>query len=72
MIRENLSFLKQMVQEKRDLYSIFSFLSESIDVLRTPMLNQSHPAPEVYIQIEEIIENLEILDELLGKSDFNA
>lgn len=31
MIQENIDFLKRMVAEKRDIYSILSFLSESLD-----------------------------------------
>ena len=65
MIQENIDFLKSMVSERRDLYSIFSFLSESLDVMRTNLQDLEIPDGEIYLKIENLLDDLESVDYLL-------
>lgn len=48
MIEENIRFLKDMVGNRRDLYSILSFLSETIDTMRTDLAVQDR-MPSMHI-----------------------
>ena len=56
---------KSMVSERRDLYSIFSFLSESLDVMRTNLQDLEIPDGEIYLKIENLLDDLESVDYLL-------
>jgi len=62
MIKENIDFLRKMVWDKRDLYSILSFLSESIDTLRTDLMGYHPSSDDVYFHLENILNELISLD----------
>ncbi len=69
MIEENLDFLQKMIKQKRDLYSIVSFLSESLDTMRTHLQDdgeyQGKNSEQIYARLKTIVKEIQYLDKLL-------
>ena len=61
MIEENIRFLKDMVGNRRDLYSILSFLSETIDTMRTDLIGRTGP-DAVYAHLTALLAELDAID----------
>lgn len=65
MIQENISFIKKMIEQKRDLYAIFSFLSESLDIMRTHLQGVDDYSASTQKLLHKFVEELSQLDESL-------
>lgn len=61
MIEENIRFLQDMVKNRRDLYSILSFLSETIDTMRTDLIGRTGP-DAVYAHLTALLAELDAID----------
>lgn len=67
MIKENLDYLNRMIAEKRELYAIFSFLSETIDTMRTHLMDIHSTDDEIYAPLTKIVQELERVDSSINK-----
>jgi len=70
MIKENLIFLHKMIEDKRNLYAILSFLGESIDSMRTYLAEHPPASDRIYKQISSIITDFEELDKMMDEEKF--
>ena len=59
-----------MIEERRNLYSILSFMGESIDSMRTFVSEKPIVSDLIYSQLKKIINEFEQLDKFMDENKF--